>query len=133
MIGALADLVLPVECNGCGAAGRVLCARCTRALAGPMARVEFGLGRPGLPPCAAVARYSGAVRNILLAFKENDRRVVTRPLAEALGRAVVGIVDSRQPILLVPVPSSVAAARRRGGDHVQRLTRGAVSWAWRQG
>jgi predicted amidophosphoribosyltransferase len=130
---ALADLVLPVDCAGCGIPGRVLCPRCVRALGGPVIRVDQNLSRQEVPPCTAVASYGGVVRNLLLAFKDGGRRAVGGPLAEALGRAVAGSVRTNRPILLVPVPSSASAVRLRGGDHVRWLARGATVWARRAG
>ena len=38
-----------------------------------------------------------------------------------------GVPERRGPVLLVPVPSSPAALRTRGRDHVRELTRRAVA------
>src|SRR5207302_5298613 len=72
-VRALLDLVLPVHCPGCGAAGVLACPACLAPLAAP-ARVAWPRPSPaGLPPPFAVASYGGAVRAILLAYKEDDR------------------------------------------------------------
>jgi predicted amidophosphoribosyltransferase len=67
------------------------------------------------------AEYAGVVRTCLLAYKERGRRDLARPLAAALAAAVAERVDG--PLWFVPIPSADAVARRRGGQHVERLAR----------
>jgi predicted amidophosphoribosyltransferase len=110
LVADLADLILPRTCVACGSAGVLLCDRCVR---------------PGLwwadadPPVTASGPYDGALRTALLAYKERDRR----DLARVLGRHLAGAAALHQPATFVPVPSSAAARRARGGDHVARLAR----------
>jgi predicted amidophosphoribosyltransferase len=108
---ALADLVLPRSCVGCGQPGRVLCTDCVPA-------GVLRLDTAGLPVAAAGA-YAGALRAALIAYKERGRRDLAAPLGELLGRCAAG----RGASLLVPVPCSPQVARARGGDHVLRLAR----------
>jgi predicted amidophosphoribosyltransferase len=122
---ALADLVLPRTCAGCGVPGSDVCARCGRWLAVP--RLAQPRRHPaGLPPTVAAGPYSGPVRPVVLAFKEHGRAELARPLGAALALAVTvlltGLGDAPPgPVLLVPVPSSAAAVQRRGRDHVREL------------
>ncbi|WP_236834853.1 ComF family protein [Blastococcus sp. KM273129] len=126
---ALADLVLPRCCAGCGAPGVVLCPRCARLLSTPH------LASPrrfpaGFPPTVAAAAYAGPVRPVVNAFKEQGRAELAAPLGTALALAVAAVrlgVDGQPPLLLVPVPASRAALRSRGRDHVRELTRQAVA------
>ena len=129
-MAALADLLLPRTCAGCGLPGRALCRRCAALLARPRPatprRVPWGF-----PPTVAAGAYGGAVRPAVIAFKERGRAELARPLGTALALAVAAVSravpERRGPLLLVPVPSSRAALRARGRDHVRELTRHALT------
>jgi predicted amidophosphoribosyltransferase len=130
---ALADLVLPRTCAGCGVPGAVLCRRCGRLLTRPQlaAPRRFPVG---FPPTVAAGAYDGPIRAAVLAFKERGRAELGRPLGTALALAVAGVVagvvagaPAAAPVLLVPVPPSAAGLRTRGRDHVRELTRCAVA------
>ncbi|WP_068270437.1 ComF family protein [Aldersonia kunmingensis] len=125
---ALLDLVLPLECGGCGLPGAGWCAACARELAGhPVAlrpRVDPGV------PCWALGAHSGARRNAVIAMKERRRRDLADPLGTALAEALawlreVGHLDPDQfaPLVLIPAPTRARAARRRGGDPVTAMAR----------
>jgi predicted amidophosphoribosyltransferase len=113
MLAALADLVLPVHCGGCGAPGVLLCRTC--GVARPVRVALDGL------PVVAAAPYADGLRAALIAYKERGRRDLARPLAALLAISL-GLIDCPDA-RLVPVPSSAAARRERGGDHVVRLAR----------
>lgn len=73
--------------------------------------------------------YDGHVRDFLLAYKEDGVTALRRPLGAALAsslRAAVG-PESDRPVVVVPVPSSRAARRRRGCDVVADLATTAVA------
>src|SRR4051794_11563808 len=80
---------------------------------------------PGLPPTVAAGAYAGPVQPAVLAFKEHGRAELAGPLGTALALAVAvvlrGVPERSGTVLLVPVPSSAAAVRRRGRDHVREL------------
>ena len=80
---------------------------------------------------AVVAAYAGVARSCLLAYKERGRRDLARPLAVALAVAICEFGDG--PMWLVPIPSAGAVARRRGGQHVERLARHAARILRRRG
>ena len=130
MLGALADLVLPRTCAGCGLPGAVLCRRCRMLLARPHPATPRRFP-DGFPPAAAAGVYAGPVRTALIAFKERGRAELAQPLGTALALAVAAVVSavpgSRRPVELVPVPSTPAAVRTRGRDHVRELTAVAVA------
>lgn len=131
LLADLADLVLPVDCAGCGTSARPLrlgfCVACMRALStmrpGP---VRPDPAPPGLPPCLALGEYDGALRDALLAYKERGRHRLARPLGGLLAD-VVARAAGPAPALLIPVPATSHAVRQRHGDHLRRLTRHALA------
>lgn len=138
MLAALAavavDLVLPRSCVGCGCLGVSLCRLC--------GRTDLCIVPGASMPVVAASRYEGGIRRALIAYKERDRRDLAVPLGSILAVAVAQFEPGRLPrsssapdaaravlpdvaraVTLVPVPSSAAARRARGGDHVARLGR----------
>lgn len=121
----LVDLVLPVECGGCGAPSTPWCEACARALV--VHADEPVLVTPRLDPGVPVfslGRYAGVRREAIVAVKEHGRADLVRPLAGALRDGLTrlfewGIVAA--PLTLVPAPTRRSAARRRGGDPVTRM------------
>ncbi len=118
-VPALGDLVLPAPCPGCGAPGERWCATCRAGWRRPR-----WYEVPGLPPVIALARYAGAAREVVLAYKERGRRDLAGLLAEHVGDALTAL--DVPPAAIVPAPSRPAAARARGGDHMRRLARAVV-------
>jgi predicted amidophosphoribosyltransferase len=129
VLDALADLVLPRTCAGCGLPGAVLCGRCAALLTVPHLASPRRFP-PGFPPTVAAGAYAGPVRDAVLAFKERGRAELAAPLGTALAVAVAGLLRGTGrpavPVLLVPVPASAASLRARGRDHVRELARCAV-------
>lgn len=127
VVGVLADLldlVLPVACAGCGRQGRSVCADCGLAAAPRPHPAAPSPCPPGLPPCTASSTYGGPVRSLLVAHKDRGYRAARPLLAEALAASVAvaaANVPWGAPLVLVPVPSSAAARRRRGEDPLARL------------
>ncbi|WP_041782682.1 ComF family protein [Mycolicibacterium chubuense] len=125
------DLVLPLQCGGCGIPATAWCEACARELA--VAPDEPHLITPRLDPGVPVlslGRYAGARRTAIVAVKEHGRTDLVRPLAAALHTGLEhlltwGVLDA--PVMLVPAPTRRAAARRRGGDPVTRVARAAVA------
>ena len=126
LLGDLADLVLPGACAGCGAERVPMrqgaCGACAARLEAlrPF-RTAPEPPPPGLPACVAVGGYEGPLRGALLAYKERGRHRLARPLGVLLATAVAGLAPRDRPVVLVPVPSTAAAARERHGDHMARL------------
>jgi predicted amidophosphoribosyltransferase len=121
VLATLVDLLLPARCVGCGRPGAALCPVCL-----PAGLVDVRAG-PDLAVCAA-ACYDGPIRTALIAYKERGRRDLARPLGGLLAAA---LPPSAVGTYLVPVPSTRAARRARGGDHVARLARVAARVAAR--
>jgi predicted amidophosphoribosyltransferase len=138
-LAALGDLLLPRACAACGSGAAAACASCAAPLAGPPILAAPGPtatpGRRGLPPWAAAAPYAGPAGSLVIAYKERGRLDLTRALGGALAVAVAAVLAVARPpgvgamprgVLLVPVPASAAALRRRGFDHVGRLAAAAA-------
>jgi hypothetical protein len=98
---AMLDLILPLECGGCGAPSTRWCTVCGTALAVQPDEPHVVSTRidPGVP-VFALGRYAGARRNAIVALKEHGRRDLAAPLSAkesaALGRlAALGGVFQR--------------------------------------
>jgi predicted amidophosphoribosyltransferase len=127
---ALVDLVMPAGCAGCRAGRTPLRRGVCGSCAGAVARLVPHPVRPvpapaGLPPCAALGGYDGVLRELLLSYKERGRHGLAGPLGALLAEVVAA--TGVAPAVLVPVPDTAQAARRRHGDHVGRLARHAVA------
>jgi predicted amidophosphoribosyltransferase len=127
----LADLVLPLECGGCGAPSTRWCETCARTLVVRTDQPVLITPRldPGVP-VFSLGRYAGVRREAIVAVKERGRADLVRPLSTALREGLThllawGIVDT--PLMLVPAPTRRLAARRRGGDPVARMAAAASS------
>jgi predicted amidophosphoribosyltransferase len=125
------DLVLPLQCGGCGAPSTRWCPACARELAVRpdqphliTPRVDAGV------PVLSLGRYAGPRRDAIVAVKEHGRADLIAPLADALSAGinrllVWGVIET--PITVVPAPTRRSAARRRGGDPVTRISRAAAA------
>ncbi len=117
-------LLQPVDCAGCGAQDRGVCATCRRALDEPATRRRVD----GIGTVVVALRYAGVARRLLLAGKEHGRGDALRALAPAMGAAVrlaAAEAPAVAPIEVAWVPSTAAALRRRGLDPVRTMLRAA--------
>src|SRR5918999_2779417 len=110
---ALAALLGPARCVGCGSVGALFCGGCA---------ARAGRAAPG-PPVRGVERvlapwaYEGPARALVLALKLDGSRSTAAPLpaamvAEALAGGVLGA-------LVAWVPGRARDRRRRGFDHAE--------------
>jgi predicted amidophosphoribosyltransferase len=125
------DLVLPLECGGCGSPSTRWCGACARELSVKPDEPHLISPRldPGVP-AFSLGRYAGARRQAIVAVKEHGRADLIAPLAEALRSGLAhlvawGVVDI--PLTLVAAPTRRWAARRRGGDPVTRMAMAATA------
>lgn len=131
-LAAAGDLVLPRTCAGCGRSGPVICRQCREEVSrlalpalGPVSPHPEPAGWPG---CTGTLRYEGLTARLARAFKDGDRRDLADPLGRLLADAVRRALAGAPPeeVLLVPVPSSPAAIRRRGDQPTLLLARRAA-------
>ena len=141
-LGAMLELALPITCGGCGSSGATWCVACADEAdqAGHPGGARQVCPTPspvGFPPTWAASPYGAATRAALVAFKDDDRRdlmaVLAPRLAGAMAAALAGdphlravLASGNGPVLVVPVPSSPSAVRRRGDAPLELLTRAAV-------
>lgn len=119
------DLILPLECGGCGAPSTRWCASCAGQLR--VGDDEPHLFTPRVDPGVPVftlGRHAGVRRCAIVAVKEHGRTDLVTPLAGTLNTGLVhlltwGIMGT--PVTVVPAPTRRAAARKRGGDPVARI------------
>ena len=121
------DLVLPLDCGGCGVPSTKWCPACAGQLAVKPDQPQLISPRvdPGVP-VLSLGRYACARREAIVALKEHGRADLIAPLALALHSGLErlltwGVIAT--PLTLVPAPTRRSAARRRGGDPVTRMAR----------
>ncbi|TVY06178.1 ComF family protein [Mycolicibacterium porcinum] len=125
------DLILPLECGGCGAPSTRWCASCAAALGVGDDEPHLVTPRtdPGVP-VFALGRHAGVRRRAIVAAKEKGRTDLVAPLAGALSGGLEHLLTwgiTGTPVTVVPAPTRRAAARRRGGDPVARIAMSAAS------
>ena len=133
-LAAAAELVLPAQCAACHAPGGPLCGTCSDAVrSGARGAGPAHVARPppsGVPACWSGARFEGALRLVVTAYKDEGRRDLRAELARLLATALSAAVDdppvrrrlaAGEEVLVVPVPPSRGARRRRGDDPVADL------------
>jgi predicted amidophosphoribosyltransferase len=125
------DLVLPLECGGCGAPSTKWCPVCAQELLVKPDQPHLITPRvdPGVP-VLSLGRYAGPRRDAIVAVKEHGRADLIAPLAAALQAGLErllawGVITT--PLTVVPAPTRRSAARRRGGDPVTRIARAATA------
>ncbi|KQO62139.1 ComF family protein [Curtobacterium sp. Leaf261] len=110
-------ILLPVECAGCGADDRAVCAGCRAELAAtpPCTRLVAGVRLD------AAFEYTGIARTLVLAVKVHGRLDVARTLGAPTVRVLRRACRSAPGAVVLRVPSSAAGQRRRGFDPVVLL------------
>lgn len=130
----LLELLLPRSCAGCGVPGAGCCVSCRRRLSGtrPVSARPQPCP-PDFPPCWASAPYSGPLRDVIIAWKDQDRADLGRVLAPLLARTMRVAVRECAPwaqrlnqlggAIAVPIPSRAAGTRLRGRFPVAEVLR----------
>jgi predicted amidophosphoribosyltransferase len=114
MIDELLGALLPARCLGCGARGRLLCARCcTRVRAAPAAPPP-----PGVDWWTSCFAYEGVVREVIARAKYRGERAALKPLGRLLAARIPFGVD-----IVTWAPASSSRYARSGVDHAALLAR----------
>ncbi|MHA6667397.1 ComF family protein [Homoserinimonas sp. A447] len=114
-------VLMPIDCAGCAGPDRALCAGCRIRLAPDPAWHRL----PDGTPVVSALDYSGTVRQVILALKEQGRTDVAGALAAPLRSALhaaAALAEVPSPELAL-VPPSRSSFRRRGYDPVALLVR----------
>src|SRR5689334_22646366 len=142
-VRALVGLALPLQCAACGRSDHLLCPDCTadvRASLWPSGPAAVRPRPPpaGLPVVHSAGPYAGSLAAVVAAYKDDGRRDCEGVLGALLARSVdaalaacaeLGALLRRGdgPVLVVPVPSSATARRRRGDAPLAALAARAVA------
>lgn len=111
----LLDALFPVRCPGCGAAGRVPCARCAAGLVPAPAAPDL----PGVDACWSLLSYQDLGRVLVTDLKYRRDRAALGWLAAGMAR----LVAPPPGVLVTWAPTSAARRRRRGFDQAELLAR----------
>jgi predicted amidophosphoribosyltransferase len=133
-VAAAGDLLLGASCHGCGAAWWGICPHCRQLLS----TRRPGWTRPdpcpaGFPPTITSSAYDPVLRGLINAHKERQALGLTGVLADRLAGSIHVLLTAlghgeHEPVVLIPVPSSAGAVRRRGFDATLAMAR----WAARR-
>lgn len=122
---ALLDLVVPVDCVGCGSSGDIWCVRCLARQCRRARLLTRAADRRSvrLTTVYTAGEYSGVLRRAILAYKERSLRGLASPLAAVLEQALQAWAETyrHREITLVPMPARASSKRQRGFDHVHTL------------
>jgi predicted amidophosphoribosyltransferase len=126
-------LALPVECVCCGKEDLALCSGCERRLR-MLTRHPFRAetGAPALMdtdgsvilPVVAAGIYREELSQSILAFKRHGQGQLRTVLSKVLAGALAAAYADTDAMVLVPVPSSGSAYRKRGFSPVHLLLAG---------
>lgn len=140
---ALSETLWPTRCAVCDTPGEVLCARCRLQLpyldwwracprcGAPFGRVQCSECTPVLlqtlgredPPyngCVSAVVYDDAIARIVRTWKDAGERRLATTMAEYMALSLPPLWLAAKP-LVVAIPATTAAQRRRGFDHGTNL------------
>ena len=118
MLTPLKELLFPVHCFGCNAVGIEICSKCRKYW-----NPHFYLQNiEGLTVYSSI-RYSNISRSVLLSAKENSLRIADELIIDALVNCLHRLpTQVLRKAILMPVPGSKRAIRKRGRDFIQAIT-----------
>ena len=131
--GAAAEvlaLAAPVDCVCCGAEDLVLCGGCERQVrllmrrpfrAEAQAPALMDVDGSVLLPVVAAGPYRAELAQTVLSFKSHGQGQLAEVLSQGLARAIRAAAGEAPGLLLIPVPTSRGAYRKRGFSPVHVL------------
>lgn len=124
VIKGLRSLIYPEICLGCNDKFVAVCDSCRAKWSSPAHR--FSIGDLMV---SSVLIYDSASSRIILKAKEDRNKVARELMARALAKSIYawsGKVDF-ESLLLVPIPSTPTAIRRRGGSFLHPILEQALN------
>ena len=121
---ALKELIYPTTCAGCNLIGIQICNTC-----GENWQAAPKLNFVGKQKLYFVAKYNPQSARIILSAKENTNKFCIDLLAHCIARSITFALPVSiwaQQITITTIPSSPAAIRRRGRDHISELAKQVV-------
>jgi predicted amidophosphoribosyltransferase len=116
-------LLFPVDCAGCGVPDTPLCADCRGVLHDPSPRRRVVPDGAGSLEVWSGHAFDGVCAQALRTLKEKGRTGLARHLAPALAAAAGAALGDGEAPVVVTVPTSRAAMRRRGFRVVELVAR----------
>lgn len=119
MLTPIKELLFPVHCFGCNALGIAICSKC-RKFWNPHFYIQ---NLENLTVYSSI-KYSPIARSILLSAKENSLKIADELIIEALLNCLRRLPTQvlRNSVLL-PIPGSKRAIRKRGRDFIFEMTK----------
>ncbi|MFM8842706.1 MAG: ComF family protein [Actinomycetota bacterium] len=131
------SLVFPSICVMCEELPGVICKKCDELWRSPATFTRFSL-----VPTSSVVAYSNQVSSVVLKAKEDRNRVARRLIAFNLYKSISLTTRQNpvQPLLLLPIPSSRQAIRRRGESFLHPILEEVIhiaqahslDWKWQE-
>lgn len=121
LVKSLASLIIPVECVKCSREGQILCVACQkyfRNSAEFKPLVFTTSSRSGTLRISSHLPFNEVVSKIVLGAKDDGNQVLERIIVESLVKARSNFPPN---LILVPIPSSSRAKRKRGRDFTRDL------------
>ncbi len=117
-VDAVVAVLLGGVCVGCGRPGRPWCGHCAQVLDEAVDPVWLADD----PPTLACLPYADTVPDAIVAYKDRGVHVLAGQLSDVLAAGLLALGERlEEDAILVPAPSSPAAVRKRGFDHMAVL------------
>ena len=113
MLRALAEVVFPAECPGCGGRGEPVCAGCARTIR----RASSAPPPVGVDALHAPFAYTGVVRELVARAKYRRRHAALNWLASEMTGALADVAVD----VVTWAPTTAARRRARGFDQAEVL------------
>lgn len=117
----LADLLLQAQCPLCQrTTAEIFCQDCQRQVQRCQLPSPTWTQQDQLP-VFAWGRYNGALRRAIAAFKYENKPHLSRPLAQWLAHAWLGVTNQATAFTVVPIPMHPDKQRQRGFNQAELL------------